>query len=148
MSSGNTLAPRLSRSTPPVCEPGDGKAQRNCGVRFLRQLWYCCCPPNEFAIGRDILALERTFLAMVRTSVTASSLGVAVAVLLSSRMARIIGTLMVALSQFMVVIALWRFTVQSASLGQRSFSPDTVLPWFIVVLLGTALVLSIVVVFR
>lgn len=85
---------------------------------------------------------------MVRTSVTASSLGVAVAVLLSSRMARIIGTLMVALSQFMVVIALWRFTVQSASLGQRSFSPDTVLPWFIVVLLGTALVLSIVVVFR
>jgi len=55
---------------------------------------------------------------------------------------------MVALSQFMVVIALWRFTVQSASLGQRCFSPDTVLPWFIVVLLGTALVLSIVVVFR
>lgn len=116
--------------------------------RIWQWFWFHSSTANEFGIGRDILALERTFLALVRTSVTASSLGVAIASLLETRTARIIGTLLVALGEVCVVVGIWRYATQSAALEQRNFAPDTVLPWFIVVFLGTALALAIVVIFK
>jgi putative membrane protein len=130
--------------------------ERQCGsptrtperLRFWQWFWIHEAPINEFGIGRDVLALERTFLALVRTSVTASSLGVAVASLLATRTARVIGTLLVALGQVAVFVGLWRYASQSAALGERIFAPDTVLPWFIVVFLGTTIALAIVVIFK
>ena len=99
---------------------------------------------NTDGIARDLLALERTNLAMFRTSASAVALGVAVAKLIKLPLARITGTMLVALGQVALFIGLWRYHWQAAALERRLFAPDTVFPWFVAVFLGAAVILSLV----
>jgi uncharacterized membrane protein YidH (DUF202 family) len=103
---------------------------------------------NVGSRARDLLALERTFLSMIRTSLSSVALGVAIAKLIGTRLADATGTVFISLGLLTLIIGLWRYYTQILAIERGQFAADTVFPWIVVVLLLTSGVVSLVLIFK
>ena len=113
-----------------------------------RRLFQYSTARNVGSRARDLLALERTFLSMVRTSLAAVALGVAIAKLIDTRLAEATGTVFIALGLATLVVSLWRYYGQMLALERGEFAADTIFPWIVVVFLVAAGVVSLVLLFK
>ncbi|KAK4529152.1 hypothetical protein CCYA_CCYA01G0009 [Cyanidiococcus yangmingshanensis] len=114
----------------------------------LQQLLQYHASRNVGSRARDLLALERTFLSMIRTSLASVTLGVAIAKLIGTRLADATGTVFISLGLLTLVIGLWRYYSQILAIERGQFAADTVFPWVVVFLLLTSGIISLVLIFK
>jgi uncharacterized membrane protein YidH (DUF202 family) len=114
----------------------------------LQQLLQYQASRNVGSRARDLLALERTFLSMIRTSLSSVALGVAIAKLIGTRLADAAGTVFISLGLLTLLIGLWRYYSQILAIERGQFAADTVFPWVVVLLLLTSGVISLVLIFK